>query len=87
MIEVDYETIGEEIRTGALRERLEKELGAGFAEMQARGEPLPPASYYATKIAEIISNDAPETLSSDLAFDLYQEILAACEAARAAVLG
>ena len=50
-------------------------------------ERLPPASHYAAQMAEIVNSGAAEPLPAELQFNLYQEILLACEGARAAVLG
>jgi len=87
MIEIDETTFEREVRDGSLRVRLERELTAGFASMLERGEALPPASYYATKIAELVAAELPSPIPSELAFEMYQEIVGACEAARVAVLG
>ena len=87
MIDVDYATLASDVEDGTFRSRLERELVLGFRALQAAGERLPPASYYATQIAEIVHRGASEPIPSELAFDLYQEILAACENARAAVAG
>jgi hypothetical protein len=82
---IDYTTLEDDVTTGAFRERLEAELTVGFHDLHGKGERLPPASYLATQIAEIVNRDA--ALSSDLKYNLYQEILMACEGARVAVLG
>ena len=87
MIAIDYDTLEHEIETGAFRLRLESELTDGFRHIHASGERLPTASHYASQIAEIVSRGTDSPLDPDLAFNLYQEILAACEHARAAVLG
>jgi hypothetical protein len=84
---VDYENLDQDLLTGTFRDRLGEELAIGFRELHLSGERLPPASYYAAKIAEIVDKGASEPLTRDLSFYLYQEILAACEAARAKVLG
>lgn len=84
---VDYESLEQDLFTGTFRERLEQELVTGFRQMYQSGERLPPASYYASQIAEIVHNAADEPLNADLAFNLYQEILLACEHARTTVLG
>ena len=84
---VDYENLDQDLLTGTFRDRLGEELAIGFRELHFAGERLPPASYYAAKIAEIVDKGAAEPLNRDLSFYLYQEILAACEAARAKVLG
>ncbi|HEX8619636.1 MAG TPA: hypothetical protein VF911_18795 [Thermoanaerobaculia bacterium] len=82
---VDYATLEDDLVTGTFRQRLEEELTPGFRQIHAMGERLPPASHYAAQIAEIVNRDAE--LDSDTKYNLYQEILAAVEAARAAVLG
>lgn len=87
MIDIDYGTLEHEVESGAFRLRLESELTDGFRHLHASGERLPPASHYASQIAEIVSRGAAAPLHAELAFHLYQEILAACERARAAVLG
>jgi hypothetical protein len=84
---VDYTTLEEEIENGAFRIRLQEELTHGFRQIHQSGERLPAASHYASQIAEIVSRNAEAPLHADLAFNVYQEILAAVEAARAAVLG
>lgn len=85
MITIDSRAIAAEVEDGTFRARLEEELTRGFEQMHAAGERLPPASYYATQIAEIVNRDAD--LSDELKYDLYQEILLACENARRSVLG
>jgi hypothetical protein len=87
MIDVDYRTLDADLADGTLRQKLEGELLAGFRAIHEAGERLPTASHYASRIAEIISQGSPEPLAPGTAFDLYQEILMACESARAAVLG
>ena len=82
---IDYENLERDINDGTLRQNLEEELIAGFRQIQQIGERLPLASHYAAQIAEIINRDAD--LSSDMQFELYQEVLEAVEAARVAVLG
>lgn len=84
---VDYATLDADILSGAFRQMLEEELTVGFRMLQQAGERLPLASYYASKIAEIVDAGAAEPLHRDLKFHVYQEILAAVEAARARVLG
>jgi hypothetical protein len=86
-VNVDYETLEQELITGDFRDRLAGELAAGFRLLHQAGERLPTASHYASQIAEIVNSGAPEPIDSDLAFHLYQEILLACENARATVLG
>jgi len=87
MIDIDYSTLEADVESGTLRQRLEEELTDGFRVIHASGERLPPASYYASQIAEIVTRGATEPFTADLAFNLYQEILLAVERARAAVLG
>jgi hypothetical protein len=87
MIDIDYEGLEGDVESGLFRERLEEELVAGFRQIHESGERLPTASHYASQIAEIVSRGAGVPLSPDFAFHLYQEILIACERARATVLG
>ena len=87
MIDVDYANLWNELETGAFRDRLETELTRGFRQIHATGERLPTASHYASQISEIINRNAAEPLADEVKFELYQEVLAACEKARAAVLG
>ncbi len=87
MIDVDYRTLVTDLEEGTFRQRLEEELVTGFQAIRDSGERLPTASHYASQIAEIISRGAPVPLAPGTAFDLYQEILLACEQARATVLG
>lgn len=82
---IDYASLDRDVEDGTFRQRLEEELTAGFRQIHDAGERLPLASYYASQIAEIVNRDVE--LSDDLKYDLYQEILLACENARAAVLG
>jgi hypothetical protein len=83
---VDYDNLERDLVSGMFRETLKEELIAGFRQIQASGERLPLASHYASQIAEIVNRGAAEPLTSEVAFELYQEILDAVEAARAAVL-
>ena len=83
---IDYDTLESDILTGTFRETLQEELIAGCRQIRDAGERLPTASHYASQIAEIV-NRGIDTLSEEMKFELYQEILEACEAARAAVLG
>ncbi|PYQ50705.1 MAG: hypothetical protein DMF59_10120 [Acidobacteria bacterium] len=80
---VDYENLERDIVTGLFRESLREELVAGFRQIQASGERLPAASHYASQIAEIVSRGAAGPLKPEIAFELYQEVLDAVEAARA----
>lgn len=84
-MKIDYETITEDVLDGSFRSKLETELVIGFREIHASGERLPPASHFASQIAEIVNRDAE--IAPELKYELYQEILAACEHARATVLG
>ncbi len=84
---VDYANLEQNVIDGSFRSELEEELTVGFRALRMAGERLPPASYYAAQIAEIVGRGAPAPLNADLAFHVYQEILAACEHARATVLG
>ena len=84
---IDYSTLEQDMESGELQRNLAQELTIGFRLMQEAGDPLPPASYYATKIAEIIHANAECEISKDMAYYLYQEVLLACEEARASVLG
>ena len=82
---IDYERLEQDVEDGTFRQRLEEELTLGFRQLADAGERLPPASYYAAQIAEIVNRGAE--LSEELKYYLYQEILLACETARAAILG
>ena len=82
---IDYANLEQDVENGIFRQRLEEELTAGFRDIHEKGDRLPPASYLAAQIAEIVNRDVD--LSADLKYNLYQEILLACERARAAVLG
>jgi hypothetical protein len=84
---VDYASLAGEIETGLFRETLKEELVTGFRQIRDSGERLPTASHYASQIAEIVSRGAASPLEPELAFNLYQEILLAVEAARAEVMG
>lgn len=84
---VDYDTLAADVESGAFRTSLQEELVAGFRRIHESGERLPTASHYASQIAEIISRNADEPLDAELAFEVYQEVLAACEQARDAVMG
>jgi hypothetical protein len=84
---VDYESLEDDVASGVFRESLREELLFGFRQIHHSGERLPLASYYAAQIADIVNRGAAEPLNKDLAFHLYQEILLAVEAACAEVLG
>jgi len=82
---IDYNTLEQDVIDGTFRQRLENELTLGFQQLHDSGERLPPASHYASQIAEIVNRDVQ--LSEELKYNLYQEVLLACENARTAVLG
>ena len=82
---IDYANLEQDVENGVFRIRLEEELTFGFRQIHDSGERLPLASYYASQIAEIVNRDVQ--LNEELKYNLYQEILLACENARAAVLG
>lgn len=82
---IDYASLEQDVENGSFRQRLEEELTFGFRQIHDSGERLPLASHYASQIAEIVNRDAE--LNEELKYHLYQEILLACENARAAVLG
>jgi hypothetical protein len=82
---IDYRTIDQDVADGTFRNRLQEELELGFRQIHDTGERLPPASHFAAQIAEIVNRDVQ--LAPELKYNLYQEILLACEQARAAVLG
>ena len=82
---VDYENLDRDLENGAFRQQLQEELIVGFRQIRMTGERLPASSHYAAQIAEIVN--AGGTVSEPSKYYVYQEILAACEAAREAVLG
>ena len=82
---IDYSTIEQDVLDGTFRQKLQDELTSGFQQLHEAGERLPPPSYLATQIAEIVNREVE--LNAELKYELYQEILAACEHARAEVLG
>ncbi|HET8796285.1 MAG TPA: hypothetical protein VFO89_01255 [Thermoanaerobaculia bacterium] len=82
---IDPATLEQDLLDGTFRRRLEEELTAGFTQLHDLGERLPPASHYAAQIAEIVNRGL--TLTDNTKYELYQEILDAVSAARAAVLG
>ena len=84
---IDYAALAEELDAGLLREKLKRELINGFRLMHDNDDPLPPASYFATKITEIVYEARDRAIGKETQYDLYQEILLACEEARATVLG
>ena len=83
---VDYANLEANVLDGTFRNELEQELLVGFRMIRDAGERLPIPSHYASQIAEIVSRNAPEPMTPELAFEVYQEILTACEQARALVL-
>ncbi|HVT04790.1 MAG TPA: hypothetical protein VHL58_15610 [Thermoanaerobaculia bacterium] len=87
MFDIDYDTLEEDMISGVFRERLREELVGANRLLQQAGEPIPLASYTATKIAEIINKGSDEPIDKTFAYDLYQEILEACERARSEVIG
>ena len=84
---IDYASLAGELDSGELRERLRRELATGFRLMLEAGDPIPPASYFATKITEIIYASRDREIEANTQYDLYQEVLLACEEARRDVLG
>jgi len=84
---VDYRALEDRILDGTLRSELEDELTVGFRTLQMEGERLPVATHYASQIAEIISKGSPVPMRTELAYQVYLEVLAAVEGARATVLG
>lgn len=86
-MEFDWQKIAEQVESGTLRQNLERMLVSGFQALHDAGEPLPPPSYYAARISEIIDRQSETPLNKDDAFYLYQEVLLACENARREVLG
>lgn len=83
---VDYASLEKDLFDGTFRQELENELRVGFRQIRELGERLPLPSHYASQIAAIVSSNAPEPLPPELAFNVYQEILSACETARATIL-
>lgn len=84
---IDYAALADELDAGLLREKLKRELITGFRLMQDNGDPLPPASHFASRIAEIIYASRDRVIAKETQHNLYQEILLACDEARATVLG
>lgn len=76
---IDFDTLEDTLFDGSFRRELEEELTVGFRQIQMEGERLPVPSHYASQIAEIITRQAE--LSDLLKFELYQEVLLACEGA------
>ena len=83
---INYRTLEDDLVSGTFRQQLATELEEGFRSIMSAGERLPLASHYASQIAEIVSRGAMNPLNPELAFNVYQEILGAVEAARATVL-
>jgi hypothetical protein len=82
---VDYVSLEENILDGSFRAELEAELTVGFRTLQMSGERLPVASHYASQIAEIITKASPVPMRPELAYQVYLDVLAAVETARATV--
>jgi hypothetical protein len=82
---IDYATLEQDVYDGTFRRKLEVELTIGFRDLYMSGERLPVPSHYASQIAEIVNAQVP--LGDNAKYELYQEILDAVTAARAAVLG
>jgi hypothetical protein len=82
---INFETLEKDIFDGAFRARLEEELTVGFRQLKMDGERLPVPSHYASQIAEIINRQAE--LPEHAKFELYQEVLEACESAAKRVNG
>lgn len=87
VIDIDYATLEADLESGAIRMKLTEQLTVGFRLMLDAGDAVPPASHYASRITEIIYSAADSEISKETAYYLYQEVLLACEEARAAVLG
>jgi hypothetical protein len=83
---VDYASLEEKILDGSFRAELEAELTVGFRTLQMSGERLPVASHYASQIAEIVAKGSPVPMRPELAYQVYLDVLAAVEAARATAL-
>lgn len=86
-MDLNYARLVDDIHEGKLRQTLERELTEGFQKIHDSGELLPTASHFASQIATIIDRESEQPLSNDDTFNLYQEVLAACENARRNVLG
>ena len=82
---VDYENLDRDVESGLFRQQLEEELIVGFRQIRLAGERRPVASHYAAQIAAIVN--AGGEVSEGMKYYVFQEILAACESARATVLG
>jgi hypothetical protein len=86
-MDVDYPNLARDVENGSFRQRLKSELLLGFTAMREAGERPPLPSYYATKIAEIVDRGSEQPIEPNLAYELYQEILLACEEAWEEVTG
>jgi hypothetical protein len=84
---VDYASLEEKILDGSFRAELEAELTVGFRTLQMSGERLPVASHYASQIAEVVAKGSPVPMRPELAYQVYLDVLAAVESARANALG
>jgi hypothetical protein len=84
---VDYDNLPHDLESGYFRESLREELLLGFRQIHSAGERLPPSSHYASQIAEIVNRGAPSPLGEETKYELYQEILSACESARMEIMG
>ncbi|MBW3566160.1 MAG: hypothetical protein KY459_15735 [Acidobacteria bacterium] len=85
MIEIDYDNLERDLDAGTFRIELEEALKEGFREIHARGDRLPPPSYYASKISEIIHQGGP--VPDHMSLPIWDQVLAACENAREDVTG
>lgn len=83
---VDYASLEEKILDGSFRAELEAELTVGFRTLQMSGERLPVPSHYASQIAEIVAKGSPVPMRPELAYQVYLDVLAAVESARASAL-
>ena len=68
-MKVDYQHLTEELADGTFESNLERELTDGFRAMREAGDPLPPPSYYATKIAEIVHAGVAVPLDKEVAWE------------------
>jgi hypothetical protein len=81
---IDFDNLDRDLEEGTFRQRIQESLIEGFREIRDAGERLPPASYYASRIATIV--DENSALDGEKKYYLYQEVLDAVEAAQAAVM-
>jgi hypothetical protein len=86
-MEIPFGSIAAEVESGELRIRLEKELTEQFQKMADDGETLPPSSYMAARIAEVLDRQSEQELTRETSFALYQEVALACENALRNVMG